>query len=118
MNPIISQKPIIGKDPIISRHPIIGEKPVIAQQPIISRQPIVAEKPIISKAQAAKRAIRNAAKTISHIAPLKQVLFNKINRHESKAPIIGKSNPGDFSDARYYERFAGHSTHYSSRNFI
>ena len=66
-----------------------------------------------------KRYVQNAFNTFSSIAPLKQVLFNKINRHEHQPipPVAPKKN-GDFSDARHYEHFARHSSHFSSKNFI
>ena len=66
-----------------------------------------------------KRYVKNAFNTFSSVAPLKQILFSKQNRHEIKRviPVASKKND-DFSDARHYEHFARHSSHFSSKNFI
>jgi hypothetical protein len=66
-----------------------------------------------------RRYIKNAFNTFSSVAPLKQVLFSKINRHEHQpVPPVKPSKNDDFADARHYERFTTHSSHLSSKNFI
>jgi hypothetical protein len=66
-----------------------------------------------------RRYIKNAFNTFSSITPLKQVLFSKINRHEHQpVPPVAPPKNSDFSDAKHYEHFTRHSTHFSSKNFI
>jgi hypothetical protein len=66
-----------------------------------------------------KKYVQNAFNTFSSVAPLRQVLFSKLNRHEHQPiPPVTPTKNGDFSDARHYEHFARHSSHLSSKNFI
>ena len=66
-----------------------------------------------------KRYIKNAFNTFSSVKPLKHVLFSKINRHEHQpVPPVTPAKNDDFSDARHYEHFTRHSSHFSSKNFI
>ena len=66
----------------------------------------------------ARRYFRNAVKVIFHAAPLKRLLFARINRHEAIAILKNEVKGLDFSDARYYEQFTRHSSHYSPKNYI
>jgi len=65
----------------------------------------------------AKRYFRNMVRVIHHATSLKKLLFEKINRHEV-TPSKDKTKKSDFSDARHYEKFTRHSSHYSPRNYI
>ncbi len=66
-----------------------------------------------------RRIFQNAFNTFSSVKPLKHILFSKINRHEHQpVPPVTPAKNDDFSDARHYEHFARHSSHFSSKNFI
>lgn len=66
----------------------------------------------------ARRYFRNVVKAIHHAAPLRRLLFAKTNRHEAIAIFKSGVKNLDFSDARYYEQFTRHSSHYSPKNYI
>ncbi len=75
------------------------------------------QSPLVTKK--VRRYVQNAFNTFSSIPPLKQVLFSKINRHEHRPiPPVVPPKSSDLSDARHYERIVGHSSHFSSKNFI
>jgi hypothetical protein len=67
--------------------------------------------------QAARRLIRNAARAIRYSAPLRQILFEKINRHERSAPVINETAAG-LQDAGYSGNAGSLATHYSPRYLV
>jgi len=69
------------------------------------------------RGKSTRKYFKNIARTFLHSAPLQHLLFEKINRHDRSMPFSSEAS-SDLSDARHYEQFTRHSTHFSSRNFI
>lgn len=75
-------------------------------------------KQIQSASKTVRKQIRNIIRFFLESKSLQDSLIQKINRHETSVAVSKAVLVSDFSDARHYEHFTRHSTHYSSRNFI